>query len=42
MNKGDNSAEQWLETFTKTLRSQLPQGKYILTKDRKLPALLQP
>lgn len=35
MNKGDGSAEQWLETFTKTLRSQLPQGQYILTHARK-------
>ncbi|KAI5122931.1 hypothetical protein M0805_007609 [Coniferiporia weirii] len=31
MNAGDGKAEEWLETFTKTLRSQLPQGQYILT-----------
>ncbi|THH04521.1 hypothetical protein EW145_g5462 [Phellinidium pouzarii] len=31
MNAGNGKAENWLETFTKTLRSQLPQGQYILT-----------
>ena len=35
MNAGDGKAEAWLETFTKTLRSQLPQGQYILTHARK-------
>ncbi|EJC98494.1 chitinase [Fomitiporia mediterranea MF3/22] len=31
MNAGDGKAEAWLATFTKTLRGQLPQGKYIIT-----------
>ncbi|EJC98495.1 glycoside hydrolase, partial [Fomitiporia mediterranea MF3/22] len=31
MNAGDGKAEEWLATFTKTLRGQLPQGKYIIT-----------
>lgn len=35
MNAGNGKAEAWLETFTKTLRSQLPQGQYILTHARK-------
>ena len=35
MNAGDGKAQAWLETFTKTLRSQLPQGQYILTHARK-------
>ena len=35
MNKGDGKAEEWLTTFTKTLRSQLPQGQYVLTHARK-------
>ena len=30
----DGKAEEWLTTFTKTLRSKLPQGKYILTHSR--------
>lgn len=34
MNAGTGDAEAWLETFTKTLRSQLPQGQYILTHAR--------
>ncbi|KAF8630115.1 hypothetical protein AX15_003075 [Amanita polypyramis BW_CC] len=29
--EGDGKAEDWLITFTKTLRSQLPQEKYIIT-----------
>ena len=35
VNAGDGKAEVWLETFTKTLCSQLPQGQYILTYARK-------
>ena len=35
INAQDGKAEQWLITFTKTLRQQLPQGKYILTHARK-------
>ncbi|KAH8114763.1 chitinase [Phellopilus nigrolimitatus] len=31
MNAQDGKAEAWLTTFTQTLRSQLPQGQYILT-----------
>ncbi|KAI8974523.1 glycoside hydrolase [Trametes punicea] len=31
MNKGDGAAEQWVTTFTKTLRQTLPQGQFILT-----------
>jgi len=31
MNKGDGSAEAWLITFTNQLRSNLPQGEFILT-----------
>ena len=31
MDKGDGSAEQWLADFTTAIRSQLPQGQYILT-----------
>ncbi|KAH8110972.1 chitinase [Phellopilus nigrolimitatus] len=31
MNAGDGKAEEWLSTFTTTLRGQLPQGQYILT-----------
>ncbi|KAL5501800.1 hypothetical protein ACEPAH_9060 [Sanghuangporus vaninii] len=31
MNKADGKAEEWLSTFTKTLRGKLPQGKYIVT-----------
>ncbi|KAF8304365.1 glycoside hydrolase [Clavulina sp. PMI_390] len=31
MNKQDGSAENWLATFTTTLRSALPSGQYIIT-----------
>ncbi|EJU00743.1 glycoside hydrolase [Dacryopinax primogenitus] len=31
MNAMDGSAENWLTTFTQTLRQKLPQGQYILT-----------
>lgn len=34
MNKANGAAEQWLVTFTQALRSQLPQGQYILTHAR--------
>ena len=35
MNKQDGKAEEWLSTFTKTLREKLPQGQFILTHARK-------
>ena len=35
MNAGDGKVEAWLKTFTKTLRSQLPQSQYILTHAHK-------
>ncbi|KAI0757532.1 chitinase [Daedaleopsis nitida] len=31
MNKGDGAAEQWVTTFTQTLRQTLPQGQFILS-----------
>lgn len=31
MNRGDGAAEQWVTTFTQTLRQTLPQGQFILT-----------
>ncbi|KAH8112366.1 glycoside hydrolase family 18 protein [Phellopilus nigrolimitatus] len=31
MDKGDGSAETWLSNFTTQLRTQLPQGQYLLT-----------
>ena len=31
---GDGKAEAWLATFTKQLRTLLPQGSYILTHAR--------
>jgi chitinase len=31
MNRRDGSAENWLITFTQTLRASLPQGQYIVT-----------
>ena len=31
MNKGDGAAETWVSTFTKTLRTTLPQGQFILS-----------
>jgi hypothetical protein len=31
MNRRDGTAENWLITFTQTLRQQLPQGQYIIT-----------
>jgi hypothetical protein len=34
MDAGDGRAEQWLIDFTKALRSELPQGRYILTHAR--------
>lgn len=30
-NGGTGSAENWLISFTQTVRSKLPQGKYIVT-----------
>ena len=37
MDKGDGSAEDWLATFTTQLRSQLPQGQFILSHARECP-----
>ena len=34
MDKGDGSAESWLATFTQQLRTQLPQGQFILSHAR--------
>lgn len=34
MNKADGKAEQWLIDFTNALRTDLPQGQYILTHAR--------
>ena len=34
MDSGTGSAENWVTTFTQQLRSQLPQGQYILTHAR--------
>ena len=31
MNRGDGAAEQWVTTFTSTLRQTLPQGQFILS-----------
>ena len=31
---GNGSAENWLISFTKQLRSQLPQGQFIITHAR--------
>ncbi|TFK85135.1 glycoside hydrolase family 18 protein [Polyporus arcularius HHB13444] len=31
MNRGDGAAEQWVSTFTSTLRQTLPQGQFILS-----------
>ena len=31
MDKGDGSAENWLATFSTQIRTQLPQGQYILS-----------
>lgn len=31
INKADGSAENWLITFTQTLRAALPAGQYIIT-----------
>jgi len=31
MDKGDGSAEEWLITFTRQLRGNLPQGEFIVT-----------
>lgn len=36
MDKGDGNAEAWLATFTKQIRTQLPQGQFILTHAREL------
>ena len=33
-NSGDGSAETWLISYTQQLRTQLPQGEYILTHAR--------
>ena len=35
MDAGDGSAEAWLATFTRQIRTQLPQGQFILTHARK-------
>ena len=35
INAANGQAEQWLTTFTETLRQTLPKGKYILTHARK-------
>ncbi len=35
MDKSDGSAEAWLATFTQQIRTQLPQGQFILTHARK-------
>lgn len=35
---GTGAAEQWLGNFTTQLRTQLPQGQYILTHARELLA----
>ena len=45
MNTANGKAEEWLSTFTKALRSQLPKGKYILTHARKpslIPDIIRP
>lgn len=34
INKGDGKAEDWVIAFIKQLRSQLPQGQYIITSAR--------
>jgi GH18 family chitinase len=40
MNKGDGKAEQWVITLTKTLRSKLPSGKYLISHARKCLVIL--
>ncbi|EIN14309.1 glycoside hydrolase [Punctularia strigosozonata HHB-11173 SS5] len=35
VNAGDGKAETWLATFTRQLRTSLPQGQYIITHARK-------
>ena len=35
MDKSDGSAESWIATFTKQLRTQLPKGQFILSHARK-------
>lgn len=35
MNAGKGKAEEWLISFTKQLRTKLPQGQYIITHARK-------
>ena len=37
MNAGNGKAEQWLISFTKQLRKQLPAGQYIITHARSYP-----
>jgi hypothetical protein len=37
MNKGDGSAENWIIEFNNALRSELPQGQYILTHAPQAP-----
>jgi GH18 family chitinase len=34
INAQDGRAESWLESFTKQLRTKLPQGQYLLTHAR--------
>ncbi len=36
MDRGDGSAEAWIASFTKQLRSQLPKGQFILSHAREL------
>ena len=40
MNRGDGAAEQWVSTFTSTLRQTLPQGQFILSHAPLAPWLL--
>ena len=39
MDKGDGSAEAWIATFTRQLRSQLPAGQFILSHAREFSGL---
>ena len=40
MNLMNGKAEDWVITYTKTLRSKLPKGKYILTHARMFSIIL--
>lgn len=40
INAANGSAENWLITFTQTLRQQLPAGQYIITHARESPRIL--